>query len=679
MIKKLWLFTLIALGVMHTSASDFFVASTGSDANSGSEAAPWKTIQYAADHATAGSTVHIAAGSYPERVQIGVSGEAGNPIVFSGATNGTTVIDGGSFSDAELASWQRSALDPMGLDHAIGLLEVEDQSYVRIQDIEIRNLRSADPTYFLFGVLVLKTHLNATPARHIELINLNVHSIEYLGASATGGAQGLAVYGGHTAVAATDLMIRGCEIHDCRLGQSESMTLNGNVDGFTIEQCTVHNNDNIGIDCIGWEGTAGDGTHPNDRARNGTIRDCLVHTCSTEVPVKNPTYPAGDWSAGGIYVDGGRDIVIERNRVYHCDVGIEIASEHDGLASNGEQRGTRGIIARDNQIYYCGQYGIGIGGYAADRGYAWDCTVLNNTIFKCSSLGWAGGQIYFSKAYSNLVSGNILVARSENDTNDYDGQDNSGDGWRYDHGVMLGSGLNATHNHDNTLDHNLFFTDAGISAVFWKWEMADGADPVQGFGGLQAIDPASIFGNPNFTITTEGAANGTEDFSIRTNSAALDAGPPGFIPAPGETDFIRSLRISGGRVDCGAYEFLHLQADDDGDGLSNGWEIQYFEGPTNALPLVDTDFDGHNNAEEYFTGFNPTNPLSLFKIVKISADPGEQIIEWNTATGHLYTIYWSTNLYSGFSLLQSNLTSSAFTNSAAPPRFYRIESTPEEK
>lgn len=674
--KRFWIIPIVTFWLASTDGIELFVAGSGLNTNPGTEAAPWKTIQYAADHASPGATVHIAAGIYSERVRIGVSGTEGNPIVFAGSTNGATVIDGSAFGDSDLSGWQRSEFEPMGLDNAAGLLEIVDRSHVRIQDIEIRNLRTANPAYFPFGVLVLKTHLNETPVQGVELVNLDVHHIEYTGTSADGGAQGLAVYGGRTNMALANLLIRGCTVHDCRLGQSESLTINGNVDGFAIEQCTVRNNDNIGIVCIGWEGTAGDGTHPNDRARNGTIRDCLVHSCSTEMPIKNSTYPAGDWSAGGIYIDGGRDILIERNQVYHCDVGIEIASEHGGFATDGEQRGTRGVVARDNLVYYCGQYGIGIGGYAADRGYAWDCEVLNNTIYKCSSLGWAGGQVYFSKAYSNLVSGNILVARSENDTDDYDGQDNSGDSWRFDHGVMLGSGLGATYNHDNILDHNLFFTDAGTNAVFWKWEMDDSTDPVQGFGGIQAIDPGATFGSPRFAVATFGRADGTEDFSIGTNSAAIDAGPDGFVPAPGESDFARSLRLSGGRVDCGAYESLQLQADDDGDGMPNSWEIQYFGGPTNALPHADADADGHDNAEEYFTGFSPTNPLSLFKITKFSAGSTTQIVKWSSASGHLYSVYWSTNLPAGFGLLQSNLVATAFTNTAEAPGFYRIVSTP---
>jgi len=660
------------------SAADFYVATNGLDSNPGTLEAPWKTIQYAASNTVAGSTVHISAGVYHERVQIAVSGTASNEMTtFAGATNGATVIDGSSFGSTEMNARRRSEYDPMGLGDASGLLEIVDRSYVRVQDIEIRNYQTTSQNYFLFGVLVMKTHLNETPMSHVELANLKVHDIEYTGANNNGAAQGLAAYGGRTNVAMADLLIQGCEVYDCRLGQSESMTVNGNVDGFVVEDCFVHNNDNIGIVCIGWEGTAGSGTHPNDRARNGMIRNCLVHTCSTEKPIKNTTYPNNDWSAGGIYIDGGRDIVIERNEVYHCDVGIEIASEHDGLADDGEQRGTRGIIARDNLIYYCGQYGIGIGGYDENRGYAWDCEVLNNTIYKCSSLSWAGGQIYFTKCYSNRVSGNLLVARSANDVNDYDGYNNSGNDWEYDHGVMVGSGLNSTYNHDNVLNHNTYYTDAGTNGVYWKWEMSDGADPVQGFSGLQAIDTHAVFGSPNFEVFTYGLADGMEDFALTNGSAAIDAGDPFFSPAIDEIDFAGGLRVSGGRVDCGAYEFLHLDADDDGDGMPNSWELKFFGGPTNALAGVDSDGDGRDNLSEYQTGFDPTNAISVFRISEFSCSDFFRVVEWSSSSGHLYSVYWTSNLLAGFELLQSNLSASVFTDAthtAEGRGFYRVES-----
>ena len=61
-------------------------------------------------------------------------------------------------------------------------------------------------------------------------------------------------------------MVDGNEVRNCKLGQSESMVLNGNVTDFVVSHNVVHDNDNIAIDFIGFEGTGPAGL---DQARNG--------------------------------------------------------------------------------------------------------------------------------------------------------------------------------------------------------------------------------------------------------------------------------------------------------------------------------------------------------------------------------------------------------------------------
>ncbi|MCF6176546.1 MAG: glycosyl hydrolase family 8 [Victivallaceae bacterium] len=548
-------------------ANDFYVSITGNDSNDGSSATPWKTIQYSANNATAGSTVHISAGTYFERVLINVSGNADDGfITFLGDPAGGTIIDGSGFTSGNMESFKRPALDLYGLGDASALLEIIDQSYVRVKNIEIRNYICRSTVIFPMGIMVLKKATSGNAMQYIELVNLDVHDIKNSTRSDSGGAQGLAVYGGHTAVAITNLKIIGCEIHSCVLAQSESMTVNGNVDGFYIADNSVHDNDNIGIVCIGWEGTAGTintnsnpaqvgGHHPNDRARNGVIRGNLVYNCSTEKPIKNPTYPVNDFSAGGIYIDGGKDITIEYNRIYQCDVGIEIASEHGGVDDNGDQRNTSGIICRNNLVYYCGQYGIGIGGYDARRGDATACKILHNTVYKCSSLGYGGGQIYINKAHHNLISGNILVARGAIDVDDYDGYNNSGDDWEWDHGLVLGSSLNQTYNHDNILDSNLYYTAGGPTAIRWKWAMTDSQDPDTGFNSLKVIDVNAVFGNPEFINATISKADGTENFALAAASPAIDEADPTQIFNAGTYDFAGNPRVYNAVQDNGAYEY----------------------------------------------------------------------------------------------------------------------------
>ena len=78
---------------------EFYVSPTGDDSNPGAIKAPWRTIQHAADAATAGSTVNVRAGVYQERVTINASGNASDGyITFRSYPGETAVLDAGHFT-----------------------------------------------------------------------------------------------------------------------------------------------------------------------------------------------------------------------------------------------------------------------------------------------------------------------------------------------------------------------------------------------------------------------------------------------------------------------------------------------------------------------------------------------------------------------------------------------------
>jgi hypothetical protein len=65
-----------------TSGKVYYVSVSGNDANSGTQAQPFKTIQKAANIAVAGDVVNIKPGTYKESVTPKNSGTSGNPITF---------------------------------------------------------------------------------------------------------------------------------------------------------------------------------------------------------------------------------------------------------------------------------------------------------------------------------------------------------------------------------------------------------------------------------------------------------------------------------------------------------------------------------------------------------------------------------------------------------------------
>jgi hypothetical protein len=164
------------------------------------------------------------------------------------------------------------------------------------------------------------------------------------------------------------VVVRSNEVDHLTLGCSESLSINGNVDGFEVTENLVHDNDNIGIVAIGFEGTSSSAA--NDQARNGVIRGNVVYNITS---ASNPAYN-GETSADGIYVDGGKQVLIERNVVHNADLGIEVASEHAGKSSSY-------VMVRSNLVYFSKAAGVSVGGYANNVGNADHDVVLNNTLF----------------------------------------------------------------------------------------------------------------------------------------------------------------------------------------------------------------------------------------------------------------------------------------------------------
>lgn len=91
-------------------------------------------------------------------------------------------------------------------------------------------------------------------------------------------------------------------------------------------------------------------------------------------------------------------------------------------------------------------------------------------------------------------------------------------------------------------------------------------------------------------------------------------------------------------------------ADADADGLPDEWEIRHFGGSAHADPDAHAANGVNTIREAYIAGLNPTNPASNFAVSK-----DRNILGWNATSGRVYSVYWTTNLLSGFQPLETNL------------------------
>jgi hypothetical protein len=473
----------------------FYVATTGDNSNPGTAAAPWRTIQHAVATAPAGATILVHGGTYNELVTITRSGSA---------TQG--------FTSLEAVGGETPAVDGTGLgipNGQNGLFTIDGASYVRIDGFEIRNYVSKSAARVPIGIYV------EGAGNHIELRNNHIHDITTTVTTSAGDALGIAVYGSEAPTPISQLIVDGNELDHLITGFSESLSLSGNVTLWQVTNNVIHDNDNIGINIEGFFQTAPRAAV--DFARNGLVAANTVYNITSK---HNPAYD-DTLGADGIYVDGGAFVTIQQNLVHHTDIGIELASEVPGRATNA-------VIAHDNLIYRNFVTGFSIGG--ADRtanGGTTNCTIANNTLFDDDSTLSGSGefQIQFH-AIGNVFDNNILFANAQ--------------------GLLVDSFV-AGATVPAALDHNLYFSSAGDDDSDWIWF----GKTYVGFAAFRAgteNDPHGRYGNPRFLNIA------TPDLRTASTSPAIDAGLDLGVMSVGLVDFGNDPRTRGTTIDAGAFE-----------------------------------------------------------------------------------------------------------------------------
>ena len=92
-------------------------------------------------------------------------------------------------------------------------------------------------------------------------------------------------------------------------------------------------------------------------------------------------------------------------------------------------------------------------------------------------------------------------------------------------------------------------------------------------------------------------------------------------------------------------------ADSDRDGLPDGWMVMYFKhtnglASDNSRPQDDADGDGAVNSQEYQAGTNPTNSLSVLKLVLVPdlAQPAHTLFHFTAVSNKTYSVEYQSNL-----------------------------------
>jgi hypothetical protein len=192
-----------------------------------------------------------------------------------------------------------------------------------------------------------------------------------------------------------------------------------------------------------------------------------------------------------------------------------------------------------------------------------------------------------------------------------------------------------------------------------------------------APQPAAGIGNitnaPMFVNTNDWA-----NLRLQSASPCINAGNNSYVT--NTTDLDGSLRIAGGTVDVGAYEFQGPAS-----RISYAWLSQYGLLPANAATdTADPDGDGMNNWQEWIAGTDPTDGTSVLRLLAPVPTPPGLLLRWNSDTNHAYFVERATSLGppAAFNRLRSHVPGLAglttFVDTAPPGNaaLYRIGTGP---
>lgn len=256
--------------------------SLANDQNSGTEEAPFLTIQGAMEAAGPGDVIFVKSGRY-DSVWIEKSGTEDAPITLEVHPDhgGKVIIDGGGAVK----------------NKAHGAIHIETASHIIIDGFEVTNAH--------FGIAARSD--GETEMSNIQIVNNYVHNVDNSGIFVAGQMMHKDTVVDNFIV--SDIVIAGNQVTKTNLGEvsggaNEAITIAGGVDGFLVHQNHVHETDQYGID-----------TKTN--VMNGVISENVIH----------------DIEKYGIYIDSNSrtatNIDIIDNVIFNAELGIVLAREAD--------------------------------------------------------------------------------------------------------------------------------------------------------------------------------------------------------------------------------------------------------------------------------------------------------------------------------------------------------------
>jgi hypothetical protein len=191
--------------------------------------------------------------------------------------------------------------------------------------------------------------------------------------------------------------------------------------------------------------------------------------------------------------------------------------------------------------------------------------------------------------------------------------------------------------------------------------------------------PGRLVGGNNWVGDALFVQYAAGNLRLQSNSPCINAGNNSYLTNSYFTnwyDLDGNLRIVGGTVDIGAYEYQTPTSI-----ISYAWLQQYGLPTDGSADFTDPDGDGMNNWQEWRCGTDPTNALSVLRLLAPVKAGTNVMVTWQSVFGVNYFLERSTNLSSAFTPLGVNIagqgatSTTTFTDTNAigsGPFFYRV-------
>jgi predicted outer membrane repeat protein len=292
------------------------------------------------------------------------------------------------------------------------------------------------------------------------------------------------------------------------------------------------------------------------------------------------------------------------------------------------------------------------GGGGASGGTLSNCTLTSNS-------AWVGGGAAVGWLFNCTLIGNSAS--------------NSGGGavgGRLNNCTLIG---NSASNSAGGADGRFLANNLNNCIVYYNRANSDANYSGNGFVNSCTTPLPSGLGN----ITNEPLfmdTNGWSNLRLQSDSPCINAGNNAYVT--NSTDLDGNPRIAGGKVDMGAYEFQ-------GTGLSGftGWLWQYGLRVDGTADSADSDGDTANNWREWIADTDPTNALSVLKMLSPASAELGVMVSWQSVNTRSYFLERATDVGTQppFQILQSNITGQAGMTSYtdtnainAGPYYYRV-------